>query len=221
MKNSANGSELSTKWKEFCASPDLLYSHIENTLNNRKQKSFIYKNGPSRPAAVLIPLFFRDNQAHILFTKRTTRVATHKGQISFPGGSQDDTDRDLLFTALRETDEEVGIRPDDVTILGQTDIFLTNTDFLVTPYVGHYKDPYDYQVNPAEIDRLIEVPLIHLLDKDIFRLQQVTRHGYRWQIHYYQFNADVIWGVTGFLLSNFLSIIFGLERDEFVEIVKV
>jgi 8-oxo-dGTP pyrophosphatase MutT (NUDIX family) len=212
MKNSVN---LSTpdKCQELCTSPEKLYGHIKQTLNQRKQKSFIYKKGPSTPAAVLIPLFFKDNQAHILFTKRTTKVATHKGQISFPGGKKDDSDQDHLFTALRETEEEVGIKTKDVAIFGQTDIFLTNTDFLVTPFVGSYPSPYPYNVSTDEIDRLIEVPLLHLLKDDIFRIQEISRHGYNWKVHYYNFNGDVIWGVTGFLLSNFLSIIFGLQRD--------
>ncbi|MCB0284272.1 MAG: CoA pyrophosphatase [Calditrichae bacterium] len=221
MKNSADGAVINPQWKKLCTSAGHLFTHIEKTLKNREQKSFIYKDGRSRPAAVLIPIFFKNDQAHILFTKRTDKVATHKGQISFPGGSMDKTDPDLLFTALRETDEEVGVKAGDVNVLGQTDIFLTNTEFLVTPFVGAYKVPYNYKVNPGEIERLIEVPLLHLLREDIFKIQQIKRNGYNWNIHYYQFEKDVIWGVTGFLLSNFLSIIFGLERDAFVEIETI
>jgi len=221
MKNSVNAELLQDQWKELCSSPEKLYNHIKEILANRTQKSFIYKKeSPSIPAAVLIPLFFKDGQAHILFTKRTTKVATHKGQISFPGGRKDESDHDLLFTALRETDEEVGIKEKDIKIFGQTDIFLTNTDFLVTPFVGSYPNPYTYNVSTDEIDRLIEVPLLHLLDDNIFRVQEITRHGFNWKIHYYNFNGDVIWGVTGFLLSNFLSIIFGLQRDSLKEIVR-
>ncbi len=220
MKNSVNAQQSPDRWKELCTSPEKLYGHIKQTLAKREQKSFIYKKGPSSPAAVLIPLFFKDNQAHILFTKRTKKVATHKGQISFPGGRKDGTDPDYLFTALRETEEEVGIKKSDVDVFGQTDIFLTNTDFLVTPFVGSYPNPYKYNVSKDEIDRLIEAPLLYLLQDDIFRIQQISRHGYNWNVHYYNFNGDVIWGVTGFLLSNFLSIIFGLDRDLHHEIVS-
>lgn len=221
MKNSAKAQKNENNWDKLCTSPELLFEHIHKKLHNRKQKSYIYNDQHATPAAVLIPIFFKNNQAHLLFTKRTTRVATHKGQISFPGGRMDDTDPDLKYTALRETEEEVGIFEKDVDIIGQTDIFLTNTSFLVTPYVGVYRYPYPYKVNPHEIDRLIEVPLIHLLQDDIFRLQKIKRHGYKWNIHYYQFNDDIIWGVTGFLLSNFLSILFDLDRDQFLEVVKI
>ncbi len=220
MKNSIKPESNPEHIKDLCHSPQMLYSHIKQTLANRDQKSFIYKEGSSSPAAVLIPLFFKDGQAHILFTKRTTKVATHKGQISFPGGRKDDTDPDLLFTALRETEEEVGIKPNKIEVFGQTDIFLTNSDFLVSPFVGAYPHPYNYTVSKDEIDRLIEVPLLHLLNEEIFRIQKITRYGHEWKIHYYNFNGDVIWGVTGFLISNFLSIIFGLQRDIGNEIVR-
>lgn len=213
MKNS-----VKDEWIELASNKDKLYNHIQKTLQKRKQKSFIYKSGPSTPAAVLIPLFFKKNQAHILFTKRTHTVGTHKGQISFPGGREDNSDPDLLYTALRETREEVGIKEADINVLGKTDLFLTNTEFLVTPFVGTFNSSYKYKPNADEIEKLIEVPLVHLLDENIFRIQKLTRHGFNWKIHYYYYNDDIIWGVTGFLLSNFLSIIFGLDRDNFAEI---
>lgn len=213
MKNS-----VKDEWIDLASNRDKLYNHIQKTLHNRKQKSFIYKNGPTTAAAVLIPLFFKDNQAHLLFTKRTTNVGTHKGQISFPGGKKDKTDPGLRFTALRETEEEIGILESDVNVLGETDLFLTNTEFLVTPYVGTFNHPYNYIPNEHEIEKIIEVPLIHLLDDEIFRIQKVTRDGFKWNIHYYYYKKNIIWGVTGFLLSNFLSIIFGMERDKLTEI---
>jgi 8-oxo-dGTP pyrophosphatase MutT (NUDIX family) len=208
MKNS-----VKEEWIELFSDSQKLYRHIENILQSREQKSFIYKQSISRPAAVLIPLFFKNRQAHLLFTKRTSKVATHKGQISFPGGSKDDTDPDLKFTALRETEEEVGIFSYDIKVLGMTDIFLTNTDFLVTPFAGWFNYPYDFNINKDEIERLIEVPLAHLLQEEVFSIRPVERDGVKWNVHYYNFNGDIIWGVTGFLLSNFLSIVFGLNRS--------
>jgi len=213
MKNS-----VKDEWIELVSSSNKLYNHIQKKLQSHKQRSFIYKNDPGTPAAVLIPLFFKNDQAHILFTKRTTNVGTHKGQISFPGGKKDKSDPDLQFTALRETYEEVGIIKSDVNILGETDLFLTNTKFLVTPFVGTFHYPYEYIPNADEIEKIIEVPLIALLDEKIFRIQKLTRDGFHWNIHYYYYKKDIIWGVTGFLLSNFLSIIFGMERDKLSEI---
>jgi 8-oxo-dGTP pyrophosphatase MutT (NUDIX family) len=189
-----------------------LYSLIKDRLENHQHKIHKYADLPSRDAAVLIPLFFKEDHAHILFTKRTDNVEHHKGQISFPGGMRDLEDKHLLDTALRESWEEMGIQPKDVTILGKSDTFLTNTNFLVTPYVGYYSFPYDYLINEGEISQIIEVPLSHLLDPDIFETKIWERDGYTWNVHFYDYHGEKIWGVTGFLLSNFLDIVFGTNR---------
>jgi 8-oxo-dGTP pyrophosphatase MutT (NUDIX family) len=198
---------------ELCQSEKKLLSHISNVLVHHKPQKFIYKNTKSRPAAVLIPIFFKDDQAHLLFTKRTDYVEHHKGQISFPGGSRDAEDSSLEITALRETEEEVGIKIKDISILGQTDVFLTNTHFLITPFVGFYKYPYPYTINDGEIDRLIEIPLTHFFKEDIFKIKPYEKNGYKWRVPYYTYGKEIVWGVTGFLLSNFLSIVFGFDRN--------
>ena len=192
--------------------PENLYAYIESKLTNRKSKTYKYADVPYRKAAVLIPIFFKDSIAHLLFTKRTDNVEHHKGQISFPGGMYDKFDNDLKHTALRETSEELGIKTDDVNILGSTDNYLTNTNFLVTHYVGYFDYPYHYDINEDEISELIEVPLRRLLDPAIFELKRWERRGIIWDVHFYHFNREPIWGVTGFLLSNFLSIVFDLGR---------
>ncbi|MBN1407737.1 MAG: CoA pyrophosphatase [Calditrichaceae bacterium] len=213
MKNSVDRKINSDEFEILCQSEKKLLSHISNVLACHKPQKFIYKKTKSRPAAVLIPIFFKNNQAHLLFTKRTDYVEHHKGQISFPGGSRDAADRSLQITALRETEEEVGIKTNDVTILGQTDMFLTNTHFLVTPFVGYYSYPYSYTINDGEIDRLIEIPLLHFLNDETFEIKPYQKDGYNWRVHYYYYGDEVVWGVTGFLLSNFLSIVFGLNRN--------
>lgn len=198
----------------ICNSEQKLKSFIRDTLSNYQPLTHLFSKKASIPAAVLIPLFFKDGQAHLLFTKRTEQVAHHKGQISFPGGRFDDTDSSLEFTALRETEEEVGIQKNNIEVLGRTDRFLTNTYFLVSPYVGFFSYPYPYVISEAEIDRIIEVPLLHLLKPDIFETKPIKKNGQSWMVHYYHYQADVIWGVTGFLLSNFLSILFNHNHSD-------
>ncbi len=200
---------------ELCRSPRELETHLAQKLSEHQTRTFAYKTVKGVDAAVLIPVFFKNEEAHILFTKRTDLVEHHKGQISFPGGRRDDTDADLKETALRETEEEVGILQTDVKMLGQTDRFLTNTHYMVTPFVGMFDYPYAYRVNDGEIDRLIEVPFSHLLRDDDFSIQQRDINNTTWQIHYYRYGDDTIWGVTGFLLSNFLSIVFDLPRQTY------
>jgi 8-oxo-dGTP pyrophosphatase MutT (NUDIX family) len=189
-----------------------LCTYIENCLTNRHLKSYTYMDNYIRTAAVLIPLYSKGGHTYVLFTKRTDKVEHHKGQISFPGGMHDKEDGALENTALRETWEEMGIHPSDIKILGRTDNFLTNTRFLVSPFVGRIPYPYDYIVNEDEIDRIIEVPLRALLDPQIFKIKQIERDGIIWDLHYYFYNSDMIWGVTGFLVSNFLSIVFDMDR---------
>jgi 8-oxo-dGTP pyrophosphatase MutT (NUDIX family) len=192
--------------------PQRLYPKIRENLKNREIKTYKYTNVPFRKAAVIIPIFFKDHEAHLLLTKRTDKVEHHKGKISFPGGMHDSKDIDLKETALRETWEEMGIQSKDITILGRTDNFLTNTSFMVSPYVAHFPYPYPFIVNKDEISGVLKVPISHLLNPDIFKIQKWKRDGILWDVHFYEFNGENIWGVTGFLLSNFLSLAFGLSR---------
>jgi 8-oxo-dGTP pyrophosphatase MutT (NUDIX family) len=199
------------RFTEF-KSPPALYTLIQTRLEHHHHKIYQYAEVAHREAAVLIPLFYKDDTPCLLFTRRTEKVEHHKGQISFPGGVKDINDEDLQITALRETWEEVGIHKQDVTILGCIDKFLTNTNFMVTPYVGYFSYPYPYRVNSAEISQLIEVPLTHLIRPEIFERKKWPRNGILWDVHYYYYHQEVIWGVTGFLLSDFLSIVFDLKR---------
>ena len=141
--------------------------------------------GRARVGAVLIVLFVKKGETYLLFIKRQADLKDHPGQISFPGGVFDPTDADLQETALRETWEEMGIRAEDIEVLGRTDNFLTNTHFLVTPYVGYFPHPYPYTINPDEIAHTIEVPLEVLLKPDIFEVRRWEREGVVWNIHYY------------------------------------
>jgi len=189
-----------------------LYRYIKSKLQEHKHKTYKYADVPYKKAAVLIPIFFKNSQAHLLFTKRTEKVEHHKGQISFPGGMHDTTDNHLQETALRETWEEMGIKWEDITVLGRIDNFLTNTNFMVTPFVGYFPYPYNYKVNNDEIAQVIEVPLCELLKPEIFEMNKWERDGILWDLHFYYYDNEKIWGVTGFILSNFLNIIFDLGR---------
>ena len=199
-------------YEKYITEPDQLYDLIETRLGNRIPKVHKYADVPFRKAAVIIPIFFKDQQAHLLFTKRTDKVGHHKGQISFPGGTHDSSDAHLQETAIRETWEEMGINKNDLNIIGSTDKFLTNTHFLVTPFVAHFKYPYPFTINEDEIEHVIEVPLRHLISPDNFEMNQWEKDGILWDIHYYKFSGEMIWGVTGFLLSNFLSLVFDLQH---------
>ena len=162
-------------------------------------------------AAVIVPLFNKDRSCHILFTKRTDLVKHHKGQISFPGGVFDDEDGDLRRTALREAFEEVGLKEDDVQILGILDDIVTVTGFIVTPFVGVFSYPYRFQLSPREIEELIEVPLSFLLDPACFSESEMVGEDRRRVVYNYQYREHAIWGATALILKQLLEFISTLD----------
>ena len=154
-------------------------------------------------AAVLIPLLKKDSAYHVLFTKRSDRVSHHKGEVSFPGGVHDDSDRDLLYTALREADEEIGLKAEDVEVLGCLDEVITMSDFLVSPYVGVIPYPYPFVASPDEIAELIILPLRCFL-KDNATEAYRTYERKSGKVYVYECGEHVIWGATAKILREFL-----------------
>jgi 8-oxo-dGTP pyrophosphatase MutT (NUDIX family) len=158
-------------------------------------------------AAVLVPLFNKDGDCHVLFTKRTDQVKYHKGEISFPGGVFDKRDSGLEKTALRETFEEVGLKEKDIQIIGILDDIVTITEFIVTPFVGFFPYPYSFRTSPIEIAELIEVPVSHLLTEECFGEREVMRMGRKEIVYAYQYGKNIIWGATARILKQFLDLI--------------
>lgn len=132
--------------------------------------------GRLRPAAVLVPLFEREGEDWVLLTRRTDDLPHHRGEISFPGGGCDAADVDRVATALRESEEELGICSGRIEVLGCLDDFVSVYDYHVLPVVGILDQPGGYQANPGEIAEVIEVPLSAFLD-----LEPITRKtGVTW-----------------------------------------
>jgi 8-oxo-dGTP pyrophosphatase MutT (NUDIX family) len=160
------------------------------------------------PAAVLVPLFHEHGEPHLLFTKRTEQLSHHRGEISFPGGVSQPSDADRTATALRETWEEVGIAPQDVDVLGVLDDVFSIHNYLVTPVVGFFPGGYPLRVNRDEIDRIIQVPLSHLLRPEIFRVEDWSWQGRQHPVYFYTYHGDEIWGMTATILKQLLDIVF-------------
>jgi 8-oxo-dGTP pyrophosphatase MutT (NUDIX family) len=180
-------------------------NQIRTTLSSRQRK--VIEHPSFARAAVLVPLFKKREECHILFTKRTDRVKYHKGEISFPGGVFDKEDLELERTALREADEEIGLKENDVHIIGILDDIVTITEFIVTPFVGHFSYPYPFKTSLIEIAEMIEVPLSSLLDEDCFSEREIIRGAGKEIVYAYQFENHVIWGATARILKQFLDLI--------------
>jgi 8-oxo-dGTP pyrophosphatase MutT (NUDIX family) len=178
---------------------------IRNALSARQRR--VIEHPPFSHAAVLVPLFKKGADCHILFTKRSDEVKYHKGEISFPGGVADEEDLELIDTALREAHEEIGLKESDVQIIGILDDIVTITEFIVTPIVGLFSYPYPFKVSAREISELIEVPLSHLLDGNSFSEREIFRGSQKEVVYTYQYGRHTIWGATARILKQFLDLI--------------
>jgi len=158
--------------------------------------------GSARRAGVLVPLFVREGMLWVVFTRRTDTVAHHRGQISFPGGAEEPGDEDLSQTALRETEEELGVRPDDVKLLGKLSPMVTVTDFYVEPYVAAIPQPYVFTPAESEIAEVVEAPIGALTDPAIKETKLLPDREE--PVLFYHYRDQVIWGATARMLAELL-----------------
>jgi len=174
---------------------------LRQILAQREKERIV---APGRtPAAVLVPIYDRDGQYHILFIKRTEWVAKHRGEISFPGGTYEERDGTLLNTALRETAEEINLKPDDVEILGELDDEVSvKTNYIITPFLASIPWPYELEVDGRETEAIIEAPIRSLMDIGYSR--QELKGSQMETVYYYNYQGRVIWGATARILNKFL-----------------
>jgi len=166
-------------------------------------------------AAVLMPLISFHEEWHLLYTRRTDRVESHKGQVSFPGGSCDDGETTPEQTALREAEEEVGIRPQDVRVLGRLGNMITVSSFRVTPIVGIVtRWPYVFRVGEDEVARVFTIPLNWLADSH--NRWEFSRQGTtKTLIAYQPYDGELLWGATARMTVEFVTTL-GLNKKRAV-----
>ncbi len=195
--------------------PNLTERHITEKLSiawdkNGGAEPYRETSNPSgkepKCAAVLIPLTWFGNEWHLLYTRRTDKVETHKGQVSFPGGACDPGEETPEQTALREAQEEVGIRPQDVRLLGKLAPMLTVTSFRVTPVVGVVPWPYAFRVENAEVARVFTLPLAWLADRQNRWEFKLPGREYG-LIVYHPYDGELLWGATAMMTDTFLKVL--------------
>jgi 8-oxo-dGTP pyrophosphatase MutT (NUDIX family) len=154
---------------------------------------------------VLLILYPRDGEPWVLFTRRTDRVADHKGQICFPGGSKDPPDQSLAATALRETREELGVDPSTLQLLRSLDpVYTVVTRYVIWPYVAYAPMRPEVVPDPFEVAEVIDVPIRRLLDPAARRVELWDTHGVPREVYFYDCGDNVIWGATARILKHFL-----------------
>jgi len=168
-----------------------------------------------RPAAVLVPIQQREDGDHLVLTQRAETLQHHSGQVAFPGGRVDRKDSGLLETALREAHEEVGIKPEDVHILGQLDQIPAAYNFLVTPFVGLVPYPYKYRLNSSETAAIFSVPVSALLDAKAVSVDDrffITPGP----LYRFEYQGWEIWGATARIVKQLLELVYGFRDQDYL-----
>ncbi len=166
------------------------------------------------PAAVMLLLYPKGDDYCVLLNKRTQLVEHHKGEISFPGGRMDNDDASLLDTALRETHEEMGVVPDDVRILGQVDDMPTNTNYLMSTFVGTIPSPYPFRPSGIEVAEILEAPVSKLRDPRSFKFEVRLVQGQPLESPEFNYLEHKVWGATARVLNNFLRMLDKVPDEE-------
>ena len=189
---------LSPEWlrRRFAAPPaDWAAEARERVMPGRDDRA-------PTPASVLVPLVQRPTGLTVLLTQRTAHLTDHAGQISFPGGRAEDYDQDAVDTALRESEEEIGLARRHVDVLGVLPNYLTGTGYCVTPVVALLQPPFEVAADPGEVAAIFEVPLAFLMDGANHQRLSVDLPGGRRSFYAMPYEGYYIWGATAGMLRN-------------------
>ncbi len=156
------------------------------------------------PAAVLVLVYLKEGRYCILLNKRSDSVAEHKGEIAFPGGRREADDASLRETALRESFEEMGVRPQDVEVLGELDDVATISSYVITPFVGTIPHPYPFAPDEREVAEVLEVPLAELDNPTNIREEARLENGGLVYEKAYTYRGHLIFGATAKVLHRLL-----------------
>lgn len=162
----------------------------------------IHQHRTLKDAAVLVPIVVNNNQLSVLLTKRASHLAHHPGQISFPGGKVEAFDENVIATALRETQEEVGLSGDAIDVIGQLHPYDTITGFHITPIVALVQSEQHYQLDHNEVAEIFQVPLSHFLHQQNRITLSLMHHGNNHNVHFIPYQDYNIWGATAAMLQD-------------------
>ena len=193
--------------------PEVIRKVLSHRVNHRVNQQVA--DSSLTPAAVFLLLYPKDGDYCVLLNKRSELVEYHKGEISFPGGAQDPEDRDSLDTALRETEEEMGIHREHVAVLGELDETETRSQFSIRAFVGEIPYPYCFKPSAVEIAEVLEVPLASLRDPANLRVETRWEEGAPLTSLSYAYNDHLVFGATAKILGQFLELLQeGLDEEE-------
>ena len=192
---------------------DLGLDRIREVFSGRSGAPSPVELDGARRSAVLAAFFDLDGRTHVLLTRRTWDLRTHRGEVSFPGGGEEPGDGHPVATALREAHEEVGLDPSVVEVVGELDHLTTvSSDRFIVPVVGILPDPPRGLVpQPTEVDAILQVPLVDLLEPGVHREERWGPTRIDHPVHFFEIEGDTIWGATAAMLRQFLLLMLSLE----------
>lgn len=184
-------------------------AHMKFAPLGRNVRIKALKENPApKLSAVCLLLYQKEGDYYFVLTKRHTYNGAHSGQISFPGGKKEESDSDLRFTALRETEEEIGVNSTMVSVLGElSQIYIPPSGFLVQPYVGYVAHPIQFIPNDYEVNKILEVPLSYLLDSTRQTSSIIDMRGHGIEVPCFNFDNEIVWGATAMILSEFKEVL--------------
>jgi 8-oxo-dGTP pyrophosphatase MutT (NUDIX family) len=187
-------------------------SHLKMAPEHRAEELLAVKDYEFNPrlSAVMIIFFHENNRLKIVFIRRSEYVGIHSGQIAFPGGRYEETDVDFRFTALREVEEEIGIKADSIEILGQlSDLYVPPSNFLMKVFVGYVKEKPEYIVDKREVQEVLEFDVDDFRLVDVVKMKDFQAYNINRTIKapYYDINGTIIWGATAMVLTEMLDLL--------------
>ena len=179
-------------------------------ITNKLESQHISESTDLPQAAVLIGMLNANNpneDTEIIYTLRSSKLSTHSGEVSFPGGKRDEIDASLEKTALREANEEIGLNVNDAEFLGRLDYLVSRHNIEVNPIIFSINKEPQFVPN-EEIEAVFTVPISFLINKKNLQKDIVEKHGKRWLVHQWQYKNFKIWGLTDMITTNFLNFCF-------------
>lgn len=165
-------------------------------------------NATPKEGSVLILLYPKDHQIYFPLMLRPNYNGVHGGQISLPGGRKELYDKDHTATATREAEEEIGVKANDIIVLGQlTELYVFASNFKVTPVLGYVSEPPMFIPNPYEVESIIETSLEDLLNKDRIKTKKLNVRGFEIEAPYFDVDGNIVWGATAMILSEFKALL--------------
>ena len=159
------------------------------------------------------------NEFHILFTKRSSKLSTHSGEVSFPGGMWEEKDTSLFDTAMRESNEEIGLKKKNVMDLGRMNYLLSRHKVEVNPFVGYLESNQEF-IGNFEIDEIFDVPVSFLLNNNNILYKEFKRNDLRISMPSWVYNGNRIWGLTALITADFLNMCFDAKIDTNVDLIR-